>query len=85
MDPENERRIQSSIAELTRGKTLIVIAHRLSTVTDADQIILIDQGMVEASGTHEELLENSPLYKAMWLAHISARDQKKEEDGCSEH
>ena len=78
MDPENERRIQSSIAELTRGKTLIVIAHRLSTVTGADQIILVNDGNVEASGTHEELLGKSPLYKAMWLSHISSKDEAKE-------
>ena len=78
MDPENERRIQAAIAELTRNKMLIVIAHRLSTVTNADQIIVMNEGRTEASGTHRELLESCPLYKTMWLSHISAKDQAKE-------
>ena len=78
MDPENERRMQASIAELTRGKMLIVIAHRLSTVTEADQIIVMHQGRAEAAGTHEALLAGCPLYQAMWLSHISARDAAKE-------
>ncbi len=73
-DPENEAVIQQSIAKLTAGKTLIVIAHRLSTVTDADQIIVIDNGQVRDAGTHEELLGRHGLYEQMWKAHISARD-----------
>ena len=78
MDPENERRMQASIAELTRNKMLIVIAHRLSTVTNADQIIVLHEGKTEACGTHESLLESCPLYQAMWLSHISAKDEAKE-------
>ena len=78
MDPENERRMQASIAALTRNKMLVVIAHRLSTVTNADQIIVLREGNTEASGTHESLLESCPLYQAMWRSHISARDEAKE-------
>ena len=77
MDPENERRIQAAIAALTSHKTLIVIAHRLSTVTDADQIIVINKGQAEAAGTHRELLETCPLYREMWKAHISSRDEAR--------
>ena len=73
-DPENEAVIQRSVAQLVKGKTLIVIAHRLSTVADADCIYLINNGSVEASGKHLELLQTSPLYKSMWEAHIAARD-----------
>ena len=76
-DPENEGIIQESVAKLVKGRTLIVIAHRLSTVKDADQIIVVDQGNINSSGTHAELLEKSPLYKEMWLAHISAKDTMK--------
>ena len=73
-DPENEAVIQSALAQLVRGKTLLVIAHRLSTIADADQIIVVDQGQIEATGTQAELLENCPLYKTMWEAHISVKD-----------
>ena len=72
-DPENEHLIQQSISELTRGKTLLVIAHRLSTVKDADQIVVINGGTVEAMGSHEELLKHASLYQRMWSAHIGAK------------
>ncbi len=73
-DPENEAVIQSALARLVQGKTLLVIAHRLSTIADADQIIVVNQGKIEATGTQEELLASCPLYKAMWEAHISVKD-----------
>ena len=59
---------------LVRGKTLLVIAHRLSTIADADQIIVVNQGKIEATGTQAELLASCPLYQAMWEAHISVKD-----------
>ena len=73
-DPENEAVIQESVARLVRGKTLIVIAHRLSTVADADQIAVVNDGRIEAAGTHAELLSSCPLYRRLWDAHISSRD-----------
>ena len=73
-DPENEAVIQSALAHLVRGKTLLVIAHRLSTIADADQIIVVNHGNIEATGTQAELLASCPLYKAMWEAHISVKD-----------
>ena len=57
-----------------RGKTVIVIAHRLSTIKDADQIVVVKNGRIEASGKHEELRKSCPLYEAMWQAHIGAKD-----------
>lgn len=74
-DPENEAVIQESVAKLVKGKTLIVIAHRLSTVKDADRIFVIKDGKVDASGTHAELLAEGGLYSRMWQAHISAKDE----------
>ena len=72
-DPENEAKIQEAIAELTKGKTLLVIAHRLSTIKNADKILLVENGKIIQSGTHEELLKNSNLYNDMWQAHIGAK------------
>lgn len=76
-DPENEAIVQSALAKLVQGKTLLVIAHRLSTVADADQIFLVNDGNVEASGTHETLLAESPLYQKMWEAHTSVKDAEE--------
>ena len=76
-DPENEAIIQSSVAKLVQGKTLIVIAHRLSTIVDSDRIFVIQDGSVQASGAHAELLESCPQYEKMWKAHISAKDTAK--------
>ena len=72
-DPQNEDKIQRSIAELTKGKTLLVIAHRLSTIKNANQIVVLDHGQAEAVGTHTELLQSNRLYKTMWEAHINAK------------
>jgi len=73
-DPENEAIIQQSVAQLVKGKTLIVIAHRLSTVKDADKIFVIKDGQIDSQGTHEELIAQNGLYKSMWEAHVSAKD-----------
>lgn len=77
-DPENEAIIQSALARLIQGKTLLVIAHRLSTVADADCIFVVKDGLIAAQGTQEELLKNCPLYKEMWEAHISVKDNDEE-------
>ena len=73
-DPENEAIIQQSIDNLVKDKTVIMIAHRLSTVVNADKIIVLDKGRIAAEGTHDALLQSSPLYQNMWQSHISSRD-----------
>lgn len=73
-DPENEAVIQRSVSKLTEGKTLIVIAHRLSTVMDADCIYVIRDGRIDDSGTHEELCSRHGLYETMWKAHMEVKD-----------
>ena len=73
-DPENEDKIQRSIAALTQGKTLLVIAHRLSTIKNADQIVVLKNGGIVAQGRQEELLETCPLYQDLWRAHIGAKN-----------
>ena len=62
VDPENEKELLSAIRELTRDKTLISIAHRLSTVRHADQIVVIDQGKIAQKGTHEQLASQDGIY-----------------------
>ncbi len=73
-DPENEDKIQQSIAALTKGKTLLVIAHRLSTIRNADNIVVLKDGAIVAEGTQEQLLDTCPLYQDMWQAHIGAKN-----------
>ena len=73
-DPENEAIIQQSIDNLVKDKTVIMIAHRLSTVVNADKIIVLDKGRIAAEGTHDALLQSSPLYQNMWHSHINSRD-----------
>ena len=63
VDPENEQALLSAIAELTKNKTLISIAHRLSTVENADQIIVIDQGRIAQQGTHQSLISQEGIYR----------------------
>lgn len=62
VDPENEDRLQTAIEELTRNKTIIMIAHRLKTVRNADQILVVDDGSIVQQGRHEELIEQKGIY-----------------------
>jgi ATP-binding cassette subfamily B protein len=68
VDPENEEKMNAAISEVIRGKTVLIIAHRLHTVMGADQIVVLDNGSVEAQGTHAELLKTSPVYRRLWAA-----------------
>ncbi len=65
LDNESERRVQQELSILMRGRTTLVIAHRLSTVEGADRIIVLDRGRVVESGTHQELMERGGLYAAL--------------------
>ena len=65
-DPENEYLIQKALRELSRGKTTLMIAHRLTSVQYADRILVVEKGKIAEAGTHEELLKKGGIYKAMW-------------------
>lgn len=65
-DPDNEARVQAAFEELSKGKTLIMIAHRLSTVMNADRIFVMDDGKCTESGNHEELMAKNGLYRRMF-------------------
>ena len=71
-DPENEALIQKAFEELTRDRTVVMIAHRLSTVVHASRIVVLDEGRVVEQGTHDELVERGELYARMWAEYNQA-------------
>lgn len=74
-DPENEYLIQSAISKLVKGKTLIVVAHRLATIQNADQILVVENGKIVGCGRQKELLSKCPLYQRLWRDYVSSADQ----------
>lgn len=78
-DPESEAAVQRAIEKLVAGKTLVTIAHRLSTVVGADQIVVMNEGRVAACGKHEILLGSCPLYARMWAEHTGSLPDDSEE------
>ncbi|HBR00590.1 MAG TPA: ABC transporter ATP-binding protein [Cyanobacteria bacterium UBA11691] len=73
LDPESEAQVQAAISQLIADKTLLVIAHRLFTIVDADQIIVMDRGKTCGCGSHSELLETCEIYRHLWEAHLQAK------------
>ena len=78
-DPENEYLIQTAINNLIKGKTLIVVAHRLSTITYADTILVMKNGEIVESGIHDELLNQHGVYTSLWNKYVGGVDEDKEE------
>jgi ATP-binding cassette subfamily B protein len=76
MDPENEEKMNEAIAEVIWGKTVIVIAHRLHSIVNADQICVLDGGNLAAAGTHETLLRTCPAYQKLWTANQGSAQWK---------
>ena len=71
MDPENEKELVEAVDALTREKTIIMIAHRLKTVRNADQIVVVDRGQIAQKGTHDELMKQEGIYRRF----IDSREQ----------
>lgn len=80
IDPENEAIIQKAVTRLVKNKTLIIVAHRLSTIIDAHQIVVVNKGYIEANGTHQQLLQTCSLYQDMWRAHVGAKEGDKNDE-----
>ena len=66
VDPENEQELLKAVRELTRDRTILMIAHRLSTVRDADNILVVEKGSIREQGTHDQLEAQDGLYAKMW-------------------
>ena len=81
-DAENEALIQKALGELLKDKTAIVIAHRLNTIIGANNIVVLADGKVDTQGTHEELLQSSPLYQKLWYRSERAIDWNLEVSPC---
>jgi ATP-binding cassette subfamily B protein len=77
LDTHTEREIQAALREVSRNRTTLVIAHRLSTVIDADQILVLDQGRIVERGRHEELLALNGAYAAMWNRQREAAEARE--------
>lgn len=75
-DPDNEVRVQQALSVLSKGKTVIMIAHRLSSVTDADCIYVLSDGKIREKGTHSQLLNNNGIYRQMWENYSEAAEWK---------
>lgn len=86
-DPENEEKMNAAIQEVVKGKTLLVIAHKLSSVKNADQICVMEKGKIVATGKHEALLNTCAEYQKLWKASVESAEWRvgKEEDYVSAH
>jgi len=82
-DPDNEAKVQKAFSELSKGKTVIMIAHRLSTVADADCIYVIKDGLIAESGRHDELLEKNGVFAEMWKEYAASVEWKVAKGGES--
>ena len=71
-DAENEHEMQLALQSLIKNKTVIMIAHRLTTICNANQILVVDSGQIKEHGTHDELLKKHGLYAAMWDAGVNS-------------
>ena len=80
-DPDNEAKVQAAFAELAKGKTVIMIAHRLSTVANVDCIYVVRDGQIEEAGTKDELCEKNGLFAKMWLDYQSSVRWKVAKEG----
>ena len=72
LDSESEEKVQNAVMNLTKNKTTLVIAHRLSTIIRADKIVVVNNGKIADTGTHNELLKNSIIYKNLYSKQLSA-------------
>ena len=80
-DPDNESRVRAALSSLAKGRTVIIIAHRLTTVLGADRIFMLDGGEIKEQGTHQELIEQNGLYSQLWKSYQTSIQWKVQKEG----
>ena len=80
LDTESERRIQQSLASIRQDRTCIIIAHRLSTIENADQILVLDNGRLVETGTHDQLIARNGVYSRLYAGEKDVSDQDRKAD-----
>jgi ABC-type transport system involved in Fe-S cluster assembly fused permease/ATPase subunit len=85
LDTNTEQQIQDKLGNVGAGRTILIIAHRLSTITDADQIVVLDNGMIAEKGSHNELLAKDGKYAAMWATQSKAENAAKQAHRATRH
>ena len=80
MDVETETKIQTALTEIMHDRTSFVVAQRISTVLNADKIIVLDQGRIAAEGTHSELMETSPVYREIYDSQLGSGVREEDEE-----
>jgi ATP-binding cassette subfamily B protein len=83
LDSRSEKSIQAELNRIARGHTTLVIAHRLSTVMDADQILVLDRGRITERGTHRELLDRGGTYAQMWMLQQQEEAEREKAAGAA--
>lgn len=85
MDTQAERNIQAALSRVCAGRTTIIVAHRLSTIIHADEILVLKDGEIIERGKHEELISHSTTYHAMWQAQLQNNQKNSENEKNSVH
>jgi subfamily B ATP-binding cassette protein MsbA len=76
LDAESEHAIQAALEKLSKGRTVLIIAHRFSTIQHADRVLVFDAGEITASGTHQELYASNPLYKSLYDKQVNTAQRQ---------
>ncbi|MDI2091769.1 peptidase domain-containing ABC transporter [Commensalibacter oyaizuii] len=87
LDPESEALVNANLERIAKGRTMVIVSHRLSSLVNCDKILVLDQGVMQSIGNHEELLENCEIYRTLWLQqnrHTQAREQAKKDNSADD-
>lgn len=83
LDPESEALVNANLERIAKGRTMVIVSHRLSSLVNCDKILVLDQGIMQAIGTHDELLETCEIYRTLWLQQNRHLDPNKKDSNQS--